>query len=152
VIFPGIAYTFLPWSNAYPTVIIVPLLFFASTTKTPSESPLIILFLTGKWSLSGLLPNGYSVIIAPPLTIICLYNSTFSGGYTVSNPHPSTAIVFPPAPIAPLCEYVSIPLANPLTMHTPSFARSYANLYAFFKPYQVASLQPIIAIDFSLSN
>ena len=62
---PGIAKTSLPCSKANSTVLIVPLFFLASTTTTPFAIPLIILFLAGKFILSGFVPIGYSDIIAP---------------------------------------------------------------------------------------
>ena len=55
VIFPGIANTSFPCSNAWSTVINVPLFSFASTTKTPSDSPLINRFLAGKFNFSALM-------------------------------------------------------------------------------------------------
>ena len=63
--FRGIKKTSLPCSNAKSTVINVPLFFFASTTNNPFDIPLIILFLAGKFIFSGLVPIGYSEIIAP---------------------------------------------------------------------------------------
>ena len=63
--FRGTMKTSLPCSNAKSTVINVPLFFFASTTNNPSDIPLIILFLAGKFIFSGFVPIGYSDIIAP---------------------------------------------------------------------------------------
>ena len=57
--------TSLPCSKAKSTVIKVPLFFFASTTMIFLLNPLIILFLSGKFIFSGLVPNGNSEIIAP---------------------------------------------------------------------------------------
>ena len=95
LIFPGTTKTSLPCSNAKSTVISVPLFSFASITIIPELIPLIILFLAGKVNLLGLVPQGYSEIIAPPNEIIFLDNSLFSLGYTISNPVPTTAIGFP---------------------------------------------------------
>lgn len=43
----------------------------------------------------------------------------------LSNPLPIIAIVFPPAAKHPKCEKLSIPLAKPLTIFNPAFARLY---------------------------
>lgn len=124
--FPGITKTSLPCSKAKSTVIIVPLFGLASTTKTPLQIPLIILFRAGKLFLSGLVPSGYSEIIAPPVLIISFASFIFSGGKIVSNPFPKTAIVFLLAFTAPKCAQESIPLASPLTILNPSFDKLYA--------------------------
>lgn len=63
--FPGTTYTSFPCSNAKSTVIRVPLFCLASTTITPSEIPLIILFLAGKFLAIGFVPTIYSDIITP---------------------------------------------------------------------------------------
>lgn len=56
-------------------VIVVPLLYFPSMTNIPSDKPLIILFLFGKFVLTGGTSGEYSVIIVPPDSKILLYNS-----------------------------------------------------------------------------
>ena len=58
----------------------ISLLTFASITNTPSESPLIILFLAGKCCFWGFVPKGYSLITKPPFKIILLNNPIFSFG------------------------------------------------------------------------
>ena len=63
---------FFPCSSAKSTVIRVPLLGAASTTITPSDNPLTILFLAGKLLGNGFSPTGYSEIISP-LFKISLY-------------------------------------------------------------------------------
>ena len=61
----------VPHANRYGTggpsraVIIAPLCSGASTTSTPSDSPLIMRLRRGKWRASGLLPTGNSLITAP---------------------------------------------------------------------------------------
>jgi len=71
---------FFPCSSAKSTVIDVPLLVAASTTNTPSLKPLIILFLSGKFNFSGLVPIIYSERITPPFLIISWKILLFSGG------------------------------------------------------------------------
>ena len=71
---PGIAYTSFPCSIAKSAVISAPLFLVASTTNTPFEIPLIILFLCGKCNLSGFVPIEYSEIIHPPDFIIFFAN------------------------------------------------------------------------------
>ena len=80
----------------------LPLLSLASVTITPELSPLIILFLLGKFCGAGFSFISYSVITAPPEFIMLLINSMFSLGYILPNPPPSTAIVFPFASSAPV--------------------------------------------------
>ena len=75
--FPGTAKTSFPCSNAIFAVITAPLFSPASTTKTPSDKPLIILFLCGKFSLFGFVPLGYSEIIYPPVFKMYFANSLF---------------------------------------------------------------------------
>ena len=53
VILPGTAYTSFPCSSAYSAVIRLPDFSFASIIMTISESPAIILFLSGKFDLIG---------------------------------------------------------------------------------------------------
>lgn len=54
VISPGKAKTSFPCSSAKSAVIKAPLILLASTTNTPFDNPLIILFLLGKFNFSGL--------------------------------------------------------------------------------------------------
>ena len=89
------AKTSFPCSRAIFAVIIAPLFSPASTTKTPSDNPLIILFLSGKCSFNGFVPLGYSEIIHPPVFKIHFASSLFCVGYNLSIPHPKTAIVLP---------------------------------------------------------
>lgn len=148
VIFPGTAYTSFPCSNAKSAVIKLPLFFFASTTITPVDIPLIILFLFGKCNLSGFEPNSYSVIINPFLYIISFAKFIFLDGYITFIPEPNTAIVLP---FAPICACVSIPIANPLIVFILFLANSFASFLAIVFPYNEQFLVPTIAIDFSFS-
>ena len=119
----------------------------ASTTNTPIDNALIILFLCGKCIFSGLVPIGYSEIIQPPDFIIFLANSILSFGYILSIPLPRTAIVRPILKlfnntfslftfcIAPICAHVSIPIAKPLIILIPCLLNSLEILYAVFLPY-----------------
>ena len=62
---PGTTITFFPCSNASLAVINEPLFSEASTTITPSLSPLIILFLLGKFCFNGPVPIKNSEIPTP---------------------------------------------------------------------------------------
>ena len=84
----GMQNTGFPCFLAIPAVIVVPLLCPASTTKTPSDSPLTILFLFGNFVLSGSIYSGYSVITVPFCSKISLYKSIFSLGYMCEKPLP----------------------------------------------------------------
>ena len=105
----GSTNTFLSCSLASFAVTLVPLLNLASITNIPIEIPLTILFLSKNFLESALVSGGYSLITAPPFFIISLYNDIFCGGNILSNPFPSTAIVFPSTFSVALCEHVSIP-------------------------------------------
>ena len=118
---PGNANTCRPWYMAWRAVIKAPLFISASTTTHPAESPLIMRFLTGKWCFSGRLPGGYSEIIAPRLSMV-LYRFSWSRGYMTSAPPPRTAMVLPPALIAPQRAIPSTPSAIPLTTTAPPAA------------------------------
>lgn len=158
LILPGIAKTSLPCSKATFAVIIAPLFLPASTTKTPSDKPLIILFLFGKFSLFGFVPFGYSEIIQPPVFKIDFAKSLFWDGYNLSIPHPKTAIVFPmrvsfwiffdKTCTLPRWAYVSIPKARPLMILKPFKDNFFEKSNATFLPYCVHLLVPTIAIPF----
>ena len=60
-------------------VIKLPLFSLASTTKTPSDSPLIMRFLCGKFAFIGVVPIGNSEII-PPFSIMDRYSSMLFAG------------------------------------------------------------------------
>ena len=76
----GITNIFLFCSLANFAVTLVPLLCFASITNIPFETPLTILFLFKKFCELCGVSGGYSLIIAPPFSIISLYSSIFFGG------------------------------------------------------------------------
>ncbi len=78
--FRGTAKTSFPCSNANSAVIKLPLLFGASVTTIPELSPLIILFLLGKFIGSGGSSISYSVITAPPPFTISKNSFLFSSG------------------------------------------------------------------------
>ncbi len=63
---PGMAYTSRPCSAASRAVISEPLAGLASTTSTPSESPLMMRLRRGKFTGSGGLSSGSSETSAPP--------------------------------------------------------------------------------------
>ena len=67
LILPGMEKTSLPDSSARRAVIIAPLLMGASTTSTPNERPLMILFLRGKFCGLGGLFGGSSDTTSPRL-------------------------------------------------------------------------------------
>ena len=69
-----------------------PLLAFASTTMIICESPLMMRFLAGKCTLDGGVPGGYSDNKRPLCLSTVSNNRLFSGGYTISKPHPITTI------------------------------------------------------------
>ena len=64
---PGTAKTSRPWSRAKRTVCMTPLSIGASTTRTPSDSPLRSRFRRGKFRESGRVPRGYSESSAPDI-------------------------------------------------------------------------------------
>ena len=100
-------------------MISAPLFIAASTTTTPSLKPLIILFLLEKWYGATVELILYSDNNNPPFSNILFDKCKFCFGRGLSTPEPSTAIVLDFPLIQPMCEYASIPIANPLTILTP---------------------------------
>src|SRR5206468_1832567 len=129
VIRPGTAKVSRPRSPANPAVIKAPLRSAASTTTTPSASPASVRLRAGKWPASAGMPGGNCDRIAP-CDSIARTSGPFSGGYTTSTPHPSTASVRPPAASALRCAAVSIPRARPLTIVTPRASRVFRSRVA----------------------
>ncbi len=119
---PGTANTSRPCSRACFAVIRLPLRLAASTTSTPSESPLIILLRMGKFLASGTVPGANSERISPPSRMAAC-SCPFSGGYTQSGPVPSTAMVLPHPARAARWASLSMPLARPETVVTPETER-----------------------------
>jgi len=76
---PGTANTERPCSAAIRAVISDPLFSPASTTITPSEIPLMMRFLDGKFGAFGGVANGNSVTTAP-FAATSRARSSFSGG------------------------------------------------------------------------
>lgn len=77
-----------------PAVIDVPLLCFPSIISIPSEIALTILFRLGKFLDETSSFGGYSLMIAPPFSIISLNNFSFSFGYILLNPLPNNCYCY----------------------------------------------------------
>lgn len=98
------------------------------------------------------MPNGYSVIITPPLFTISSCRILLHLGWVIFKPEATTAIVLPSACRHPLWAAVSQPNASPLTMTYPIDAYLYANWYAAFNPLSSALREPIMAIRLFSEN
>src|ERR1019366_2230825 len=88
VTLPGTAYKSLFCSAAHRAVTRVPEFSPASTTSTPTLSPLSIRFRRGKFCGAGNVPSGNSLTIAPPVSRISSASFLFSFGYTNVHPGP----------------------------------------------------------------
>ena len=117
---PGTAKTCRPWSSACRAVMSAPLCRPASMTSTPKLRPLTMRLRMGKVLLSGEVPSGSSLMRQPPDSTIFAASASFSGGYILSSPQPSTAQVVPFAASAPRCAAVSMPRASPEITGTPA--------------------------------
>ena len=121
----------------------------ASTTTTPLERAEMIRFRLGKFSASGAVPMGNSLMSAPA-SASAWCSAPFSGGYTTSMPQPRTAMLRPAAFSAPQWAAVSMPRAIPETTVIPWAARSRARRVAVQRPYCEARLEPTMAMAVSL--
>ncbi|MNI63918.1 hypothetical protein D3C73_1193300 [compost metagenome] len=141
---PGTANTSLPASNAASAVISEPLRESASTTSVPSVSPAIIRLRCGNSPGWLFVPGGYSLSTSP-LCEISRSSTRFSGGYTLSSPVATTAMVYPPQASAASWHTLSIPRASPLTTASPARLSSSASCSPTLRPYAVGTRVPTIA-------
>ena len=121
-----------------------PLRLVASTITVPRVMPEITRFRMGKFAASGGVPGGNSVRIRPP-SAMARVSLACERGYTRSMPVPRTAIVFPEASRAAVCDAASMPRASPETITMPAETSCRARCAAAFIPYGDARRDPTIA-------